>query len=275
MHIFIKYSVGSIKLTCMKYDEIIDRREAILQYIISHRVVTIKDIIEFSGASGSTVRRDIDWLEEHDKVRRHHGSVYVAETQYDAFSVRRRRNSEQKQLIGSHAASFVKNDDLLYLGAGTTMRQFANSLIARSDFERIKVVTSAINVASILAKDKRITVTLLPGVIIAPDEDLIAIAHTYDVLRSYYFDKSITGTSGITTDQGIFMPEHSFAAITKLAYQQSAKKIILADHSKFNVADSYVVCGIDCVDRIIVDRHANVEEAVSRSKDLASRIEYA
>ena len=251
----------------MKYEDIQERRQKIMRFVQRNQVVTITDVIEYMQISASTVRRDIDWLEANDKIGRHHGSIFIADGQYDVFDVRDSRFVEEKRRIGEYAASLVKSGDTIYVGAGTTMQQFAQCLVARPDIKDVFVVSSAINVATCLASDPRFTVFLLPGIMISMVENLKATGKTFSTLREFNFTKSITGTSAIIPDRGIMMPAYHFAETTRVAYEQASEVIVLTDHSKFSLISPYVVCRMDQVDRIVCDKHPDVEKALKHNKE--------
>lgn len=258
----------------MKYEDIQERRQKILRFVQSNQVVTINEVIDYMETSASTVRRDIDWLEANEKIGRHHGSIFMANGQYDVFDVRESRFSEEKRRIGEYAASLVKNGDVLYLGAGTTMQHFAHSLVAREDLKDIFVVSSAINVATCIAADPRFKVYLLPGIMISMDENLQATEKTFSTLREFNFTKSITGTSAIVPDRGIMMPAYHFAETTRVAYEQSSEVIVLTDHSKFSLVSPYVVCRVDQVDRIVCDRHPDMEKVLRQNPEYTKYMDF-
>ena len=258
----------------MKIDNIQERRQKVLQFIQSSQVVTITDICDFMQTSESTIRRDIDWLEESKKISRFHGSIFISNGQYDLFDIRSKRFSDEKMRIGEYAASLISNGDLIYVGAGTTMRQFAINLIARKDLSDITVVSSAVNVAACIAGDPRFEVMLLPGILKSTDEMLQATGKTLSNIREFNFNKAITGSSGIVPNRGVMMPASHYAETTKAAYEQSSEVIVLADHSKFGNLDPYVVCGLDQIDRIICDKHPDVETIMRTYEKYFERIDF-
>lgn len=243
----------------MKKGKVNERRQKILQFIHNNQIATITNICEYISASESTVRRDIEWLEKNSKIGRHHGTIFNLNGQYDVFDIRNRRFVEEKQRIGEFAASLVSSGDLIYVEAGSTMRQFALSLVARQDLHSVTVVSAAPNVAAIIAADDRFKVILLTGILNSLDEKLEVTGEMISILRKFYFDKCFSGASGIIPSRGILMPANHYAETSRVSYDQSSEIIILADHSKFSIQDPYVVCSLEKIDRIICDNHPDVE----------------
>jgi len=248
----------------VKKDDINERRHKILQFIQNNQIATITDICNYFSASESTIRRDIEWLEKNSKIGRHHGSIYNLNGQYDMFDIRNRRFVEEKQRIGEYAASLVSGGELIYVEAGSTMRQFALSLVARQDLHNVTVVSAAPNVAAIIAADNRFKVLMLPGILRSLDEKLEATGEMISSLQKFSFSKCFSGASGIMPKRGVLMPANHFAETSRAAYEQSSEVIVLADHSKFSNQDPYVVCSLDKINMIICDKHPDVEAVMKK-----------
>ena len=98
-----------------------DRLNEMEQYILGRENVSLEELCVQFSISMNTVRRDIAELLNRGNVRKVYGGV-SSNLQHRplGFSVRERKNSEAKQIIGQLAARLVNNGSSIFLDSGST-----------------------------------------------------------------------------------------------------------------------------------------------------------
>ena len=87
------------------------RSEVIMKQLLGHGEATVEELVELTGTSSPSIRRDLIALERRGLIRRTHGGAALVEPllyepfRYDeSFQAREQRNAAQKRHIGLAAA---------------------------------------------------------------------------------------------------------------------------------------------------------------------------
>ena len=209
-----------------------ERHNKILELLKSKSPITVIELTKELSTSESTIRRDLISLEEMGKLKKVHGGAIAIESAFNIFeddvSTRSRMNVESKHLIGKYAASIIKDDDFIFLDAGTTTE-------AMIDF--IPATTRATFVTNGIVHARKLVLKGLKAYIIAGQLKLAteAVVGAEGVLsmKKYNFSKCFMGTNGIAYKEGFSTPDMEEAIIKRQAVNNSYMKYILADNSKF------------------------------------------
>lgn len=209
-----------------------ERQQKILQLLDQQNIVKLHDLIEELGASESTIRRDLQELENRNLLERIHGGAKkIQQLGYEADMVTKsQENIEAKQAIAQYAASLVHQDEVIYLDAGSTTLEMINYL--SSDLKLIVVTNSVKHAAALI--DRQIETIILGGTIKLSTN----ATHGYNsiqLLEQFRFNKVFMGMNGIDQKGGYTTPDPEEAVLKRMAIRQSEEAFILADHSKFNV----------------------------------------
>ena len=208
-----------------------DRKKIILAELHSKGSVTIDDLCDLTEASVSTLRRDLNELEELGRLIRVHGgaepisSVPKEPSIYEKNSI----NVHEKLEIANIAVSKVNEGDVIFLDAGTTTGMMIEGLLELE--KSFTVVTNSATHASKLISDK-ITVYIIGG-IIKKLTDAVVGSYAIQQINQFNFTKAFIGANAISAGN-ISTPDIEEANIKRIACEQSAQTYILADKSKFN-----------------------------------------
>ena len=174
----------------MKYTE---RKEKILSALHFHESMSVQQMVELLKSSPATVRRDIVRLEEEGEVERYWGGIRRKETPEN-----RRRNTLQSQepdeahaAIGRLAASRLHDNELIFIGSGTTTLE----MIPYIQNSNIHVITNGIPQLEALHR-KKIQALLLCGFFKEYSRSMVG-KETVEMLRGYHFDQAFLGANGI------------------------------------------------------------------------------
>lgn len=213
-----------------------ERHSVILQLLQERKAVTVTEFTKILGISESTIRRDLNTLAGMGKINKVYGGATVIEeerkTIEENVAEKEVKNVEEKNKIVKYAAGLIRDDDFIYLDAGTTTGKLIDCI------KRTKAVfvTNGIFHAKRLTQ-KGIKVFLLGGELKLSTEAMIGMT-ALDALKQYNFTKAFLGANGIHEQYGFTTPDPAEAMIKKEVMNRSFMRCVLADSSKFGQISS-------------------------------------
>ncbi|MCF0258269.1 MAG: DeoR/GlpR transcriptional regulator [Erysipelotrichaceae bacterium] len=241
-----------------------ERQSMILRRLQKDGSVSAQALVQQLQASASTIRRDLEALEQKNLLKRVHGGAVRTSTGIilteDFVEIRRKRNWEEKCRIGKKAASLIQNDDFVYVDAGTT----TEAMLEFIEPGTAVFVTNAVSHARSLAA-KGFQVSIVGGTFKTVTEAIVG-PETLNSLAAYNFTKGFFGTNGIDEAGRLTTPDSMEAATKKAAMEACRIRYILADPSKF-LCRSRITFGScrDCT--IITCRSSEADPPVPESAD--------
>jgi DeoR/GlpR family transcriptional regulator of sugar metabolism len=211
------------------------RHEVILAEVRERRSVRVTELAVLLGVSDMTIRRDLDVLDDSGLIEKVHGGA-TASTDRSAdepgFAVKSLRNTNEKLVIASAAATLVKPGTAIGVTGGTTTWQLAYHLTEIAD---LIVVTNSLRVAEVLHQSPRAdrTVILTGGVRTRSDALVGPVA--VQALRSLHFDAVFMGVHGMSQRAGFTSPNLSEAETNRAFVDAGQHLVVLADHTKWDV----------------------------------------
>ncbi|TCP20861.1 DeoR family transcriptional regulator [Scopulibacillus darangshiensis] len=205
-----------------------ERHKLIMEIIKEKKVAAIQDLVEGTGSSESTIRRDLVQLEKENKLLRFHGGAQLAGSKSEETTINERSlaSLNEKMAIAKHAAGLVQAGDCVFLDAGTTTYHMVEHL--RKD---ILVVTNGLSLIDhCIDKDLE---TYVIGGKVKPKTNAFIGKGAIDGISAYRFDKCFIGMNGIHPDFGYTTPDPEEAMIKQTAIHLSNKAFVIADESKF------------------------------------------
>ena len=96
-----------------------DRLEQIMDFLKSHNLVTVDQLVEATGASPATIRRDLIKLDMEGVISRTHGGVTLNRfiPSQPTTNEKALRHLSEKQAIAKLAAGLVKPGDAIIIDA--------------------------------------------------------------------------------------------------------------------------------------------------------------
>ncbi len=140
-----------------------ERRQKIMGLLTAKPFWRLDDMAKRLGTSVSTVRRDINTLQEEGIAKRTHGGVmFLGErSALPYFHDRQAVMAEEKKLIAKFAASLVEEGETVIIDGGTTPYQVAVALREKN----IQVVTNSLPVANLFADSQNVQLVSTGGVL--------------------------------------------------------------------------------------------------------------
>ena len=234
----------------------IERRKAIMERLKKDEKVYVRDLARDFKVTEETVRRDLERLEKEDLLSRNYGGAVLKAPVADALSFTRRTfvNSDGKERIAKKAANLISGSSRIMLDAGTT----ALALLTYLKGERgITVVTNSAR-ALTLASDGVITIYSTGGKL---KQHALALTGPAAVktIRGYNADVACIACKGLDLVGGVLESDGEEAVIKQEMLSRAAKKILLADNTKFDRAAFAVIAPWDTFDMIITDEEPSTE----------------
>nr|WP_207733805.1 DeoR/GlpR family DNA-binding transcription regulator [Clostridium sp. 1001275B_160808_H3] len=209
-----------------------ERHKIILEEIRKKSVVYVNELVKMLDTSESTIRRDLNFLDEVGKLKKVHGGATTLEREFhtkdDLVSIRETLNIDDKAIIAKYAATLIKKDDFVYIDSGTT----TNLMIDFLQEKEAIYVTNGINQANKLISNG-FRAYILGGEIKDSTEAIVGV-EAINSLKRYNFTKGFFGTNGISDYRGYTTPDIKEALVKEEALKRTRNPYILADKTKFN-----------------------------------------
>jgi len=226
-----------------------ERRTRLLDLIRIRGFAALDELVRELGVSESTVRRDLDALEEQGSVRRTHGGVLYAGglPRLAEFDERQPANWSAKRAIAARAAELIADDETVLLDGGTTAYEVARLLSGRS----LQVVTNSLPVANLFASEARTDLVLLGGYV-SPRGGVCLGPYANELLARLHVTTTVLSAAGIA-EEGLFNAHLLLAETEQAMLRAGGRAIVVADSSKFGRRSLTLVSPLDSVDIFVSD----------------------
>lgn len=231
----------------------IERQRIILSEVADRPVVTVGQLVELTGASEATVRRDIGALHVRGRLRRVRGgaeALHPPQTVGIAgrpFSVNETVHVGKKQAIARAAVELCEDGDSIIINGGTTTYQMVHHLARR----RLQILTNSFPIAEHLLKNSKNTITL-PGGAIYREQNIVLSPFENDVTRNFYARRMFMGAQGVSPI-GVMEGDPLLIQAEQKLINQADELILLVDSSKFARRSSLILCALERVAVVITD----------------------
>ena len=234
---------------------LIAERHTRLKELLARRgVCDLKSLSAELDVSHSTVRRDIDVLEQQGLVQQTHGGVIWVGTEKSngsarpyAFDQRMGYQRDAKRAIARAARDLVQPGETVLLDGGTTTFHLAQELLGRP----LQLVTNSLPIANLFLNDDGVELILTGGlvyprygVLLGPGaENMLATIHTKTLFLS------VAGVhDGMLYNQNLLLVQSE-----RRMMEQAQQVVLLADAGKFGQQALAQLCRLDEIDVVVTD----------------------
>lgn len=221
----------------------------------------VGDLAEAFGVSEITVRRDLDDLVEEGLVERFHGGARLIahSTTETLFIDKPRLHAREKETIGSIAASLVKEEDTIFLNAGSTTL----SVLRHLNDEKVRVVTNNAAAPAEVSDDSRVELILVGGLYRSKSSSLYGDLAVM-TLTQIHASACVLGTNGVSAKTGLTSSVYGETVINRLMVERcKGRVIVVADGSKVGVTSSFSCVPLPSIDVLITDSSADPAEVAA------------
>ena len=251
----------------------VQRRAAILDRLRQQRAASIQELTSELGASASTIRRDLEYLEESGYLERTHGGALLQRTELATFepepSIAAETAVAQKRAIGAAAAARLQPGQSVIFDSSSTVDAAARAVIAREI--GITVVTNSLTIAQRFAGVPSAQLVVVGGSN-RPGSATLTGEPGQTFLKSIHADVAFIGVHAITCP---LLTETSLevAAMKRQMIGAARRVMVLADSSKFTLPSFSTICEVNRIHEIVTDDGAPPPELVAlRALDVACTV---
>jgi len=237
-----------------------DRRGAIMRAVLSDGSMRIEDLAQQFNISLMTAHRDLDELESRGILRKTRGVAVASSTSLveSTYAYREGRQRAEKEALVRECMNYIEPGQAIVLDDSTTVRYIAQFLHSRTP---LTVVTNALPLMNELRDVRDLTLIALGGTYYHWCSAFMGLP-TIQGMSRLRTDTAIMSTAAIVDDQ-CFHQEQETVDLKRAMFDSTARRILLADHTKFEKRALYGLFQLSDFDMVIVD-HATPEEHVSR-----------
>lgn len=239
-----------------------DRKKLILKQVNIHTRLTYGDIVKLIDVSEDTVRRDVNELAEESQVIRIKGGIMSAAYHYEHDSETYARSN--KSIIADKALQLLKDDMVVLIGGGTTIREFIKRIpdTLRATFVTVNVLTA------VELLDKPLIKTIMIGGQISAYSQMTVSGEVFEYLSHIKANLCIMGTNAIDYNAGLTDSDWETIQVKKAMIKASEKVAILAISEKLNSVMQLKTADITEIDVLITELSPDSPELQAYSKNL-------
>ncbi len=201
------------------------------QFILDNGTVTMAELCRKMNISINTARLDVAALVSQGKVEKIYGGVAkCATTTLVPFENRQLKFLESKKAIAKKAASFVEDNNIIFIDSGTTTMHMLDYM---ADKKNVVVLTNNLSIINSASKASNIEVYVLPGKLDKNTNSIVS-TETISTLERYNITKCFMATTGVSSDGCVTNSSLLEYEIKKYITQKAKNKYLLVDYTKYN-----------------------------------------
>lgn len=242
-----------------------ERQKLILNWVNEKQTVTIKELASKFRVTNMTIRRDLEEMSNQKLLLKTFGgavSVDFHENKTNVFNESKEIHIIEKIEVAKKAAATVQENDVIFIGPGTTNELLAKYLNKKS----LQIVTSNIAVFQNIINEKKYPIVLIGG--------------TYDyvskstngklsekMMEDLTFDKAYIGINGIS-NLNLTTINADGGELQSIALRNSSEHYIVADKYKLDTKNLFEFYKLKNTDNLITNDSLNDEQKKLFSKNL-------
>jgi len=226
------------------------RQRAICDAVMAEGAIRIEQVAERFGISVMTAHRDLDELEGRGLLRKNRGVASAMSTAVVESSdvYRASRQFAEKAAIAHAALEFVEPGQAIMIDDSTTSLRLAEQLGSKSP---LTVITNCLTVIDAVRGVRGITLLGLGGDYYNWCSAFMGRLTTA-AIRELRADVFVMSTSAISDDIAFHQTQET-VDVKRAMFESSSKRILLADHTKFDHRALHAMLPLADFDAIIVD----------------------
>ena len=232
-----------------------DRRKQLLELVRKRGFASLPDLVDELQVSPSTIRRDLDYLEESGTAKRTHGGVWYTgpSPKLPHFEKRQQAQWTKKRMIAEVAAELIEDGDTILLDGGSTTYELAQLLVGRT----IQIVTNSLPVASLFTASANHDIILLGGYVHHRSGVCLG-PYANEMLNTLSVQRAIVSVAGVT-EKGCFNSNLLLVETEQAMMRAADEVIVVADSTKFGHQSLARMCGLEDINKLVVDHELSQE----------------
>lgn len=226
----------------------------ILNHLQSNGSASVATLMKLTGASDSTVRRDLLELSERgSNIRRIHGGAVSGRLESSTYeppaTIAARLQPEAKLQIGRAAAAMIEEGQSVMFDSGSTVATAARAAAERG--VAMTAITNDLEIARILNACREVDV-IVTGGRARPNTNTLYGPPGDALLQNVHVDLLFLGIHAIS-ETGLSESSLEIAEMKKRMVAAAKRVVLLADDTKFGSQSFVRVCGLEAIDHLITN----------------------
>lgn len=234
------------------------RRNAIVDFVNVRGNITFAQLEkQFSNVSPMTLRTDLKFLDEANRIVRIHGgakSVEVVLGTDDYIGRRAVRNVTEKDDIVEKAKTLIRPNTSVFLDSGSTATALAKIWPDQPNF----IFTSSMTCVMELSKLKEPTVVVFGGELNKYSMSICGM-QAVEAVNAVNFDLAFLGVTSYSSDVGFSCEVLMESYLKQAVLRRSAEKVVLMDSSKLDKKSTFHICQLEEVNMVVSESDASEE----------------
>jgi DeoR/GlpR family transcriptional regulator of sugar metabolism len=228
-----------------------ERHWKIMETLRKHGTVNVSNLSEDFRVSLSTIRRDLERLEEEGFLTRTYGGAYLRETLIRERSLTERltTQAQAKEAIAIVAAGMIKEGETIIVGSGTTCLRLAHNF--PMDIS-CTVVTNDIRLAAELCSRPKVDIINTGGQLYK-DGGVAYGPIAEHTLSRINADKAIFSVMGFSLEHGLTHAMLEIASFKRRVIRSARQLILIIDSQKIGKVYTHLIAPPDQLDVIITE----------------------
>lgn len=240
-------------------DTITTRHEKILSILKEHKEMSTEQLASEVGVSLSTIRRDLNILEDKNDVIRKYGYCIYNEINHNYDET---GPETIKKQIARAVKDYICDYNTVFINSSSTALGALEYFTAK----HLTIVTNNLKVAY-SSHDNEYNYILTGGELRFPKEVLVGDIAT-NTITSMNADVCIIGCSGVSIENGVTTKIFHEAKINEYMIKQTFEcRILVADHRKIGKTSKFKISDVSIFDYLITDKYCP-NDIIKQIKDL-------
>ncbi len=201
--------------------------------------LSVNDLAERFDVTPSTIRRDLERLEQMDLVQRTHGGAQAAAQSDTPASFKETLHASEKAAIGKAMASRILDGQTVLIDSGSTTLEVGKHLTN----SRLTVVTNDLRIGMEIARKPSIHLVFIGGELL-PNVYTMWGPAAVEQISHLRFDVGVFGADTVNED-GIFNTSSYEVELKRAMRSSSREAFFVADSSKFGREALFRIFGIE------------------------------
>jgi DeoR family transcriptional regulator, fructose operon transcriptional repressor len=226
-----------------------DRRTKLMELIRQRGFASLPALAEELAVSESTVRRDLDFLEESGVAQRTHGGAFYtgASPKLAHFDQRQSLNWDRKRRIAALASQLIDDNDTILLDGGSTTYELAQLLVGRP----LQVVTNSLPVANLFTSSETADLVVVGGYVHTKTGVSLG-PYANQMLAGLNVRRAVLSVAGMN-ERGFFNSNLLLVETERAMMNAAEEVIVVADSTKFGHMSLSHLCNLGDVDVLVTD----------------------
>ncbi len=229
----------------------IERRNAILSKLFTDGKVIVSELSVEFDVTEETIRRDLEKLDKDGLAKKTYGGAVVVQNFNTdlPYTVRKRANVEQKQIIAEKISGLIHDGDCIMLDSSSTALYVLNFI---KNLKNITLITNSVEALIELADKDDWHILSTGGALKRRSLSLVGPS-AEKMIRGFHVDYAICSSKGIDLNMGITDSNEKDSEIKRAVFASAEHKILAIDSTKFDKISFVHVAEISDVSMVVTD----------------------